>query len=301
MRIIQFSAFGPVLCNLRNDFVCLIDHKLVADTQSQILIDGEVMHIGAAHHRPVNLHRLKSRCQTDHSSSGHGNIQSGTLRFIEFVLPFECHQPIFMMSGGAEAPTVDKVVIFHNHTVYGVAILSRLEICNQLTKLIYIMGIRIHIRNYIKPIFCKELKLGSFAMFFDGIADQVKSKELQIPLPRLTGIQHSYAAGRQISGVGIWLAQTEIDLFKVRPGNDAFTSHLKFVCAGNAHWHIHKSADGMRHILADNALASSGDCLLELSVFVAEDKCQAIQFPRKHHRPAVCKPKHLINGLCFIR
>ena len=60
MRIIQFSAFGPVLCNLRNDFVCLIDHKLVADTQSQILIDGEVMHIGAAHHRPVNLHRLKS-------------------------------------------------------------------------------------------------------------------------------------------------------------------------------------------------------------------------------------------------
>ena len=48
MRIIQFSAFGPVLCNLRNDFVCLIDHKFVADTQSQILIDGEVMHIGAA-------------------------------------------------------------------------------------------------------------------------------------------------------------------------------------------------------------------------------------------------------------
>ena len=95
--------------------------------------------------------------------------------------------------------------------------------------------------------------------------------------------------------------QTEINLFKVRPGNDAFTSHLKFVCTGNAHWHIHKGADGMCHIFTDNALTASGDCLLELSTFVAEDKCQAIQFPRKHHRPAVCKPKHLINGLCFIR
>ena len=301
MRIIQFSAFGPVLCNLRNDFVCLIDHKFVADTQSQILIDGEVMHIGAAHHRPVNPHRLKSRCQTDHSSSGHGNIQSGTLRFIEFVLPFECHQPIFMMSGGAKTPAIDKVVVFHNHAVHGVAILSGLEICDQLTKLICIMGIRIHIRNYIKPIFRKELKLGSFALFFDRIADQIKSKKLQISFPRLTGIQHSYAAGCQISGVGIWLTQTEIDLFKVRPGNDAFTSHLKFVCTGNAHWHIHKSADGMRHILADNALTASGDCLLELSTFVAEDYRQAIQFPREHHRSAVCKPKHLINGLCFIR
>ena len=56
----------------------------------------------------------------------------------------------------------------------------------------------------------------------------------------------------------------------------------------------------MRHILADNALTASGDCLLELSTFVAEDYRQAIQFPREHHRSAVCKPKHLINGLCFI-
>ena len=57
----------------------------------------------------------------------------------------------------------------------------------------------------------------------------------------------------------------------------------------------------MRHILVDNALAASGDCLLELSAFVAEDKCQTIQLPRKHHRSAICKLEHLINGLCFIR
>lgn len=43
----------------------------------------------------------------------------------------------------------------------------------------------------------------------------------------------------------------------------------------------------MRHILADNALAASGDCLLELSAFVAEGTVS--DHPTSTKAPQVCR------------
>lgn len=152
------------------------------------------------------------------------------------------------------------------------------------------------IRNYIKPIFCKELKLGSFAMFFDRIADQVKSKELQIPLPRLTASSILTLPAARFLGWEYGSLRLRLIFSKCAQGYDAFTSHLKFVRAGNAHWHIHKSTDGMRHILVDNALAASGDCLLEL--LRLRSGGQVSDHPASTKAPQVC---HLQTGASHQR
>ena len=56
----------------------------------------------------------------------------------------------------------------------------------------------------------------------------------------------------------------------------------------------------MGHIFTNNTLPATGNGLLQLTVFIAQHDCQAIQLPGNQYGPMIGKGDHLVDrlGLC---
>ena len=73
----------------------------------------------------VDLHIIKYASETDHACPGGGYLQTAEGRLIEGVLPFEGHQAVFMVAGGAQGAAIGQIVILEDQAVHGIGKLLR--------------------------------------------------------------------------------------------------------------------------------------------------------------------------------
>ena len=206
-----------------------------------------------------------------------------------------------MMPGGSQTGSVFDVVVLHDYAIHWIGIFLWIEAINRFADG---LGVAVNIQKYIghhgEAIALQKLLLRQLAVALQGPADQVKGKELQMPLGRLTRIQLSDAAGRQISWMGIGLLQTEIDFLKISPRDDSFATDFERFRGRYGQGHIQECSHRMGDILTDDSFPTAGNRLLQLALAIPKYQCQAVHLPGHHHSMFPGKPDEVIHGLGFI-
>ena len=189
-----------------------------------------------------------------------------------------------MMPGCTQTTPIRNVIIFHDDSVYRIGKVLRLECANSIAHLLLRMRFgQEDIGHNRKTTVLQQLLLGQFALMLQRITDQVERPEFQFPFPGFAGVQLSHTASSQVARMRVVASQTEIDLLKIVPGDDAFAAHLKWLPNGYGEWDIQKGTDRMGHVFADDTIPATGNGLLQAAVLVPEHDRQPVHFPAEQH------------------
>ena len=106
-----------IVRNLRNDHIRAVYPNRITGAQLKRMEIVQIMQVGASNCRAVHIDGIEPCGQTDHSGTRRCKFNAAECGFIQFILPFERDQAVFMVPGSAETFAIRKIVIFHDKTV----------------------------------------------------------------------------------------------------------------------------------------------------------------------------------------
>ena len=294
------TALGVVLRNLGDDHIRLIDGYLVPRSQQQLHEDVQVMQVGVVDSSTVDLHVIEHAGEADHAGPGGGHLQGAEHRLIERIRPFQGHQPVLMVAGGAQRAAIGQIVILENQAVHRKSVILRV-----IDRDGFFQGVLGRILSQDGVAHSGEAHLGHKAQVFpfgraaQVVADQVEGKKLQAAFLALPGIQLSDSAGSQVPGMGVRLLQGLVELLEILPAYNALTAHLQGLGTGDGQRYVLHDPDGMGNVLTLEPVAA-GDGLDQFAALIAQHQRQAVQLPADDYLPPADELEDLAAGLGLV-